>query len=50
MTKTERINLRAEKEIYDKLVDFAKEDNRSLSNYILDILIKHVQEKEGYNG
>lgn len=40
------ITLRTNEEIKQKLDKMALEDNRSLNNYIINILIKHIEEKE----
>lgn len=40
------ITLRTSEEIKQKLDMLALKDNRSLNNYIINILIKHLEEKE----
>lgn len=40
------ITLRTSEEIKKKLDMLALKENRSLNNYIITILIKHIEEKE----
>ena len=40
------IYIRIDKEYKQKLDMFALTDNRSLNNYIVNLLIKHVEEQE----
>lgn len=42
----EVIYIRIEKEIKQKLDMLALRDNRSLNNYIVNILLKHLEQKE----
>lgn len=42
----EVIYIRIEKEIKQKLDMLALKDNRSLNNYIVNILLKHLEQKE----
>lgn len=42
----EVIYIRIDKELKQKLDLLALEDNRSLNNYIVNILIKHLEEKK----
>ena len=40
------ITLRTSEEIKQKLDELALKENRSLNNYIITLLIKHIEEKE----
>lgn len=42
----EVIYIRIDKELKQKLDLLALEDNRSLNNYIVNILIKHLEQKK----
>lgn len=42
----EVIYIRIEKDLKQKLDMLALEDNRSLNNYIVNILAKHIEQKE----
>ena len=44
--KTERLAIRVSKATKTKLERMAKEENRSMSNYIENILIQNLEEKE----
>ena len=48
-TKTERIAIRVSKATKSKLERMAKEENRSMSNYIENIIIQNLEEKEMTN-
>lgn len=45
-TKTERIAIRVSKATKAKLEESAKEENRSMSNYIENIIIQNLEEKK----
>lgn len=45
MAKTERINLRLTPEMKDKLQKAADAENRTLTNYIENIIIKALKEE-----
>lgn len=45
MAKTERVNLRLTPEIKDKLQKAADAENRTLTNYIENIIIKVLKEE-----
>ena len=45
----EVIYIRIEKEIKQKLDMYALDENRSLNNYIVTLLKKHIEEKEKNN-
>ena len=47
--KTERIAIRVSKATKSKLERMAKEENRSMSNYIENIIIQNLEEKEMTN-
>lgn len=44
MAKQEQIALRTEKPLKESLQALADQDGRTLSNYILNLLAKHVEE------
>ena len=46
MATTEQVSLRMEKELKERLEALAKEDGRSLSNYVVRILTDHVKNLE----
>lgn len=43
---TEQMSLRVPKELKEKLEELAREDGRSLSNYVAKILADHVKNLE----
>lgn len=45
MAKTERVNLRLTPEMKDKLQKAANAENRTLTNYIENIIIKALKEE-----
>ena len=45
MAKTERVNLRLTQEMKDKLQKAADAENRTLTNYIENIIIKVLKEE-----
>jgi len=46
MATTEQVSLRMEKELKERLEALAKEDGRSLSNYVVRVLADHVKNLE----
>ncbi|UQK59543.1 hypothetical protein [Fenollaria massiliensis] len=49
MVRSERIMFRCPKEFKEKLEMLSREDNRSLSEFVLVSLMKYFKEKEAVN-
>lgn len=47
MAKTERLNIRITPELKEKLEALADAENRSISNYIENLIIKELEKREG---
>lgn len=47
MNKTERLNIRITHELKEKLQALADAENRSISNYIENLIIKELEKREG---
>jgi len=48
--KEKPTSIRLEEKLKKELLQFAKEENRSLSNYILTVLQDHIGRKTGRTG
>ncbi len=47
MTKTERLQIRITPDLKEKLQALAGAENRSVSNYIENLIIKELEKREG---
>ncbi len=47
MTKTERLQIRITPELKDKLQSLAAAENRTISNYIENLIKKELEKREG---
>ena len=47
MTKTDRIQIRISPELKEKLQQLAESENRTVSNYIENLIIRELNKKEG---
>lgn len=48
MEKSEAINLRVDPRFKEKLVKAAREEQRSVSNYVIRVLSEKLKDKEAY--
>lgn len=45
MAKTERINIRIEPEVKEQLTRLAEEENRTVTNYIENLILREIKKR-----